>query len=205
MKEDIVLIGGGGHCKSCIDVIESTQKFKIAGIIDNKNLHSRVLGYPILGTDADMPMIAKEYRNFLISIGQIKSSGKRRVLFEKLKEIGANFPVVISQNAYVSSHANIREGTIVMHHALINSGATIGKNCIINSKALVEHDAHIGDHCHISTSAVINGGVKIGCDTFIGSRVMTREYIEIGEKSFVGGGLTIIKNIQNNSFIKPTL
>ena len=32
--QDIVLVGGGGHCKSVIDVIESEVKFNIIGIID---------------------------------------------------------------------------------------------------------------------------------------------------------------------------
>ena len=31
----IILIGGGGHCRSCIDVIESTKMFKIIGIINS--------------------------------------------------------------------------------------------------------------------------------------------------------------------------
>lgn len=34
MKEQIILIGGGGHCKSCIDVIEQEGKYQIAGIVD---------------------------------------------------------------------------------------------------------------------------------------------------------------------------
>jgi len=33
MKEKIILIGGGGHCKSCIDVIEQEGRFIIAGIV----------------------------------------------------------------------------------------------------------------------------------------------------------------------------
>ena len=33
MKE-IILIGGGGHCKSVIDVIESEGQFEIVGIVD---------------------------------------------------------------------------------------------------------------------------------------------------------------------------
>jgi len=33
MKEQIILIGGGGHCKSCIDVIEQKGRFAIAGTI----------------------------------------------------------------------------------------------------------------------------------------------------------------------------
>ena len=31
----IILIGGGGHCISCIDVIEMTKEFSILGIIDS--------------------------------------------------------------------------------------------------------------------------------------------------------------------------
>ena len=33
-KEKIILIGGGGHCKSVIDIIETENKFQIAGILD---------------------------------------------------------------------------------------------------------------------------------------------------------------------------
>ena len=32
--KDIVLIGGGGHCKSVIDVIEQEGRFKIIGIVE---------------------------------------------------------------------------------------------------------------------------------------------------------------------------
>ena len=28
-KKQIILIGAGGHCKSCIDVLESENKFEI--------------------------------------------------------------------------------------------------------------------------------------------------------------------------------
>ena len=35
LKPDIILIGGGGHCVSVIDVIENENKFKIKGILDS--------------------------------------------------------------------------------------------------------------------------------------------------------------------------
>ena len=38
MKEKIVLIGGGGHCHSVIDVIEQENKYEIIGIIDTKEI-----------------------------------------------------------------------------------------------------------------------------------------------------------------------
>lgn len=203
MKEKIILIGGGGHCKSCIDVIEQEGTYQIAGIVDvSEKLHQRILGYEIIATDDDLPRLANEYENFLITLGQIKSPDKRIVLFEKVKELGGRLPVIISPLAYVSKHAKIKEGTIVMHYALVNAEAKIGKNCIINTKAFIEHDAIIEDHCHISTDAVINGGVKVGTGTFFGSNSMTREYIEIGSNCIIEGGVRVLQNLPSQSVFK---
>ena len=33
--KSIILLGNGGHCKSCIDVIENSDEFQIKGIITN--------------------------------------------------------------------------------------------------------------------------------------------------------------------------
>lgn len=200
MKEKIILIGGGGHCHSCIDVIEQAGIFQIAGIVDvQEKLHQKILGYEIIATDDDLPQLAHEYENFLITLGQIKSPEKRISLFKNLKDLGGKLSVIISPFAYVSKHAEIGDGAIVMHNALINAGAKIGSNCIINTNALIEHDAIIGDHCHIATGAIINGGVKVGSGTFFGSNAVSKEYVEIGENAVIGCGATIIKNIPTNT------
>ena len=186
MKEKIVLICGGGHCRACIDVIEQEGHFTIAGIVDMpEKKHNNVLGYSVIGSDADLVELIKSFPNVLITLGQIKSPARRIELFNDLMQMGARFPVIQSPLAYVSPHAQVAEGTIVMHHALINAGAKIGRNCIINTKALVEHDAVIEDHCHISTGAVVNGGVKIGSGSFFGSGAVAVESTSILTNSFI--------------------
>ena len=196
MKEKIILIGGGGHCKSCIDVIELSGHFHIEGIVDVPDkLHNKLLGYEIIATDDDLPQLVNENTNFLVTLGQIKSPEKRIRIFQILKDLKAKLPIIISPLAYVSRHAQIDDGTIVMHHALVNAGAHVGKNCIINTKTLVEHDAVIGDHCHIATGAIINGGVTVGSGTFFGSKSVSKEYVEIGKNVVIGCGEKIIKNI----------
>ena len=196
MKEKIILIGGGGHCKSCIDVIEQAGRFQIAGIVDlPEKLHQKILDYEIIATDDDLPVLVKEYESFLITLGQIKNSEKRIRVYQTLKELGAKLPVIISPLAYVSKHAEIADGTIIMHQALINAGAKIGSNCIINNKVLIEHDAIIGDHCHIATGAIINGGVKVGRGTFFGSNAVCKEYTKIGENAVIGCGTKITRNV----------
>ena len=60
IKEKIVLIGGGGHCHSVIDVIEQTNKYDIIGIIDTKeNIGKKVLDYEVIACDDDLETISK--------------------------------------------------------------------------------------------------------------------------------------------------
>ena len=45
--KDIVLIGGGGHCKAVIDVVEQEGRFNIIGIIDLSNACNDFLCYDL--------------------------------------------------------------------------------------------------------------------------------------------------------------
>ena len=189
---DIILIGGGGHCKSVIDVIEQEGKFKIVGIVDKPELlDSKVLGYSVIGNDSDLSSLVKKYQCALITVGQIKSPDLRIKLFSLANKVGFFLPSIISPRAYVSKHAVVGKGTIVMHDVLINTNAKIGDNCIINTKSIVEHGSNIGDHCHISTNAVINGDVVVGSGSFIGSGAVTKEGIRINDNFFAKAGSTI--------------
>ena len=180
MKEKILLVGGGGHCKSVIDVIEAEGKYNIVGIIDKKELIGQdVLGYKVIGCDEDLPKLYDKYKFAIVTVGQIKSNILKVKLFNILKDIGYTLPSIISPQAYVSKHSKVDEGTIIMHQALVNANVSIGKNCIINTKSLIEHDALVEDNCHISTGAIVNGGVVVKENSFIGSNATTKEYIEV--------------------------
>jgi len=187
LKEKILLIGGGGHCKSVIDVIEQEDRYTIAGIIDKKELiGQKVFGYEVIASDDELESLHKLYTNAVITVGHIKSNAVRVKLFEQLKTVGYTLPIIVSPLAYVSKHSTLGEGTVVMHQALVNAGVRVGKNCIINSKALLEHDSTIEDNCHISTAGVINGGVLVKEDTFFGSNASSKEGIEIA--GFINAG-----------------
>lgn len=196
MKQEIILIGGGGHCKACIDVIEKEDRFKIAGIVDIKrSLHKKVLEYEVTASDEDLPDLVKKRAYFLITIGQIKRADNRLEKFKYLKSLGTQFPVVISPLAYVSKYAHVSEGTVIMHKAFINANVNIGKNCIINTGAIVEHGSSIGNHCHISTGSIINGECSIGKCTFIGSNSVIANNISIADNVVISAGSSVIKSI----------
>jgi sugar O-acyltransferase (sialic acid O-acetyltransferase NeuD family) len=189
----ILLVGAGGHARACIDVIERDGRFAVGGLVGLPHeVGSRILGFPVLGTDSELPAFAQDYTHALVSMGQIKTPEPRMRLFGLLEQNGYTLPVIVSPGAYVSRHATLGAGTIVMHGATVNAGAVVGRNCIINSHSLVEHDAVIADHCHIATAAAINSGVHIGSGTFIGSNSSVRQLANIGERCVIGMGQRVL-------------
>ena len=195
-KEKILLIGAGGLSQSCIDVIEQENLYEIVGLIGIKDeVGQNRLGYKILGTDEDLLDLSQSISNVLIAVGQIKSASLRKKLFNLAQNLNFKTPSIISPKSYVSPHAKIGTGTILMHGTFVNAGAAVGENCIINSRALVEHGANISDHCHLSTGAIVNGNVSIGNSTFIGSGTLIQEGIDIGANCVVGMGLSLLKNL----------
>ena len=198
-KEEIILIGAGGHAVSCIDVIEQQGKYKIAGLIGKKEeVGINVFGYPVIATDNDLPKLTKKYKNIHISIGHIDKN-LRSNFYNQIIKLGFSIPTIISPNAYVSEYADIGDGNIIMHGVIINAGVKIGNNCIINSRALIEHNVVIGNDCHISTNSIINGDVKIGSGTFIGSSSCIKNNISIGKKCVIGMALSVRHDQEDNS------
>ena len=184
--DEILLIGGGGHCRSCIDVIEQQNVFSILGVVDESlKVGEFVLGYPVIGRDADLPQLVKRCNFALITVGHIRSMEPRRSLFNYAISLGFEFPTIVSPLAYVSAHASIGAGTIVHHYAIVNASANVGRNCILNTKSLIEHNATVHDHCHISTNATINGGATIGSGSFLGSSSVCVEQARTNENAFI--------------------
>lgn len=193
--EPIILIGGGGHCKSCIDVLQLQAKYEIVGILDRPELvGSHVMDYKIIGTDSDIRQLSDKYRNFLITVGQIKTPNKRIQIYNIVKDNGGNLPVIVSPLAYVSPSSLLNEGTIVMHKCIINSEAIIGKCGIINTGCLIEHEAIVSDFCHISTCSVINGQTRIGSRSFVGSNSVIANNLNLPDDIIVAAGAVILKS-----------
>ena len=206
-ERKIILVGGGGHCHSCIDVIESSGFFKIVGIVEQpgKNKENSILGYPIIGYDNELATLKKNFDYALVTVGQIGSGIVRQRLFKYLKELNFILPVIISPLAYVSKHAAIGEGTIVMHQVIVNAGAHIGNNCILNTKCLIEHDAVVGDYTHISTAAVLNGDSTIGSRCFVGSNATIVNGAKLPDDYFFKAGTLIINEKDGKALGENTL
>ncbi|MEF9934202.1 acetyltransferase [Clostridium sp.] len=193
--DKILILGGSGHAKVVLDLIESTYKYRIVGFVD-KGV-GEVLGFPIVGDDSVLnDFFYKGVKYASIGIGDNFIRGK---LYESLKELGYNIPRLIHNTAIVSNYALIGEGTNILPGVMINASAQIGENCIINTGAIIEHDCKIGNNVHISPGAKLAGGIIIGNNTHIGIGATIMQNIVIGDNVIIGAGAVVIDNIPNNA------
>jgi sugar O-acyltransferase (sialic acid O-acetyltransferase NeuD family) len=192
--KNLILIGGGGHCKSVIDAAESSG-YNILGILDtSENVGKSICGIDTIGTD-DKIMTYVNDTAFIISIGYVKNPYLRLKLYDQVKQFGGTFATVIASTSYVSKYATMGEGTVALHQSCVNAGAKIGVNCIVNTFANIEHDVQIGDHTHISTGAMVNGGCTIGNSVFIGSQSVIKHGISISDNVIIGASSYVNNDI----------
>lgn len=198
---DIILIGGGGHCKSVIDTIRSQDEYNILGIIDiEKKVGSRLLGIEVIGTDSDLDKFYHEGINTaFITLGSIGQPTKRVEIFNKLKKIGFKLPVIMDKSAIISDNVSIGEGCFIGKGVIINVDAEIGSCCILNTGAQIDHDCKIGDFVHIAPGTVLSGGVKIKEESHIGTNSTIIENTIIGKCCLIGAGSVVVNEVKDNT------
>lgn len=199
--QEIVLIGGGGHSKVLIEIIELLKQYKIIGILDSQiAIGTYISGIAVLGEDDLMSnLYANGVKNACIAVGSIKDNSKRKNLYEKVKQFGFQVPSLLHPYSIISKDTIISEGVQVTAGAIIQKGSTIGLNSIINTGAIIEHDCVIGKHVQVCPGVVISGDCVIGDGAFIGAGVTIIQGIKIGNNSIVAAGAVVVENVPDNT------
>lgn len=201
MKNKIILIGGGNHCKVVIDAIKNSRKFSIYGIVDaNLSKGKFVSGVKVIGDDDILKELFKKgIRNAFITVGSIGNCEIRKRIYINLKKNKFHLPVVVHPKSIVANEVKLGKGTFVAAGAVINPCVQIGENVIINTSSSVDHDCVIGNFVHIAPGARLGGGVIIGDETHVGIGANIIQNIKIGKKCMVRAGTTLLHDIHNGS------
>lgn len=200
MSKKLLLIGGGGHCKSVLDTILQSNEYSEIGIIDNnKNNGGSILGKPIIGCDDDLSKLYREgYRYAFVTVGSIGEPSLRIKLFKILETIGFEIPNIIDVTAIVSSQVKMERGIFIGRNVVVNVGTYIRNGSIINTGSIIEHDCLINQFCHIAPGTVLCGEVEVGENTHIGAGSNIKQQIKIGSNTIIGMGSVVLKNISDN-------
>lgn len=193
----IVLLGGGGHCRSVLDSLLSSGLYNEIGIIDYDKSAS-ALGVDVIGSDDDLPRLKDEgWREAFITVGSIGATQIRRKLYSIVNDLGFIIPAIIDPTANIARGVTIGKGTFVGKRSVVNSGATVGTCAILNTGSIIEHDCYISDFAHVSPGATLCGQVLVGADSHIGAGSVIRQGIKIGCGSLIGAGSVVVKDIPN--------
>ena len=163
----------------------------------SKPCGSKVLGIPVIGTDADLSRLFKAgIRNCFIAFGSIGNPRPRAAIYHKAKKSGFEFPNLIAPSALVSPYAILGHGNYIAPGAIINAGTRLGNNCIVNTGAIIEHDCTVGDFVHLSPGAILSGGVTVADRSHLGTGSVVIQSLKIGADAIVGAGSVVTGNVR---------
>lgn len=160
--EKLLLVGAGGFGRV---VLEHASAIYDCAFLDDGDA-SIVDEVPVIGKTSEMASFYPEYKWLLVTIGNNKL---RERLYKEAASIGYTFPNIIHPTAYVSPHAHIGSGCVILNNAVVQNNAKIGDGCILNPGVEAHHDSTIGNYCLIYTNSVIRSLTHLGDRVWIGS------------------------------------
>jgi len=200
----IVIIGGGGHAKMCIDILKQRKEYQIVGIVDPKKpIGTMICGVPIIGDDTILEKLWKDGVTCAVNgVGSVSDPLVRKKLYLKLKNIGFYLPNLVHPSVVVEPSVKMGEGNQIMMGACVGSDAVIGDNCIVNSGSIISHDSVLEDHSHVAPGAILAGSVLVGEAAVIGMGVTVYFGINVGKGAVINNGSNIFRNIKDNEVVK---
>lgn len=189
---DLLVIGTGGHAKAVIGLALASG-WSIAGCVGCEPAVDRVLDFPILGGDADLPQLLQ--RGLTQAVVAIGDNRIRSRVGGELAALGFELPALVSPRATIGYHVTLGAGTVVMPGVVINPATSVGRFVILNTTASIDHDVTIGDYAHIAPNGTLCGGVAVGVGTFVGAGAVVAPNITVGEWAVVGAGATVLRPV----------
>lgn len=195
--DGIILLGASQHAKVIIDIIEHEGRYTIAGLLDdNRPQGETVLGYSILGREADLPRLRRELSlcGLIVAIGD---NFVRMQATERIEQLCPDLPFVMAVHpaATIARDVAIGSGSVVMAGVTVNPCATIGRGCILNTQSSLDHDSQMHDFASLAPHAATGGQCVIGKCSAVCIGAVLAHGILVGEHSVIGAGATVLESI----------
>jgi len=196
-----IIIGGGGHAKVLIDMLQELD-VNIIGYTEINEIYEKILGVPCIGNDDEIFKYKVEEIYLVNGLGSTGDNTYRKMIFEKFTGKGYLFPSIVSITASLSGNIKVGSGVQIMRGVLIQPGVALDDNTIVNTGAVIDHDCIIGKHVHIAPGVTISGGVTIDEMSHIGTGAKIIQGINIGREALVAAGAVVINNVSEKTCVK---
>jgi sugar O-acyltransferase (sialic acid O-acetyltransferase NeuD family) len=194
----LAILGASGHGRVVADAASLVGWDEIVFFDDQYPTLSQNAVWPVSGTFERLIEAIGDFDGVLVAIGQCKMRLERH---RSLQAIGAPVVSIVHPGAWLSHHAVLGIGGVLMAGAIINMGASLGEACIVNSGATVDHDCRLADAVHVAPGAHLSGNVAVGPRSWIGVGASVKHGITIGADVMVGAGAVVVKDVEDSQTV----
>jgi sugar O-acyltransferase (sialic acid O-acetyltransferase NeuD family) len=203
-KNAIVIIGAGGHAKTCIEIIQQNNEYEIIGIVDNKlSPGTEIHNIKVIGDNSVLKKLRNDGVFYAVNgVGSVNNPSVRKKIFHMLKDLGFKIPNLVHSSCVIEPSVKIGEGNQFFMGSTVGTDTVIGDNCIVNSGSIVSHDCILKNHCHISPGAILAGSVEIGDNSLIGMGATIYIGKIIGKDVVIYNGVNVLTNVEDGRILE---
>ena len=186
--EKLILVGAGGFGRVVLE--HASLIFDCSFVDDGLDIGTLIDGVEVIGSTSDLRKLRVEYDKLIVTIG---NNTIRQQVYDKASQFGYSFPNIIHESAFISKHANVGNGCIILNNAIIQNGSRIGNGVIINPGVEIHHDSYVGDNVLIYTNTVVRSLAKVGNRAHIGSTLTISNEVIVPDDAVIPNGQTLLK------------
>lgn len=198
-KQPLIIIGGGGHCRDLLWLLQDLGTFQVLGIVDDRlPVGSRVGDVAVVGGNSEL----RNYQD-AAAVVAIGNSRRRKLVYEVIKGEfpKIDFPTFIHPTAKIAPNVSIGKGTVICAGCILSSNVVVGSHCIANLGAIIGHDVELGDFCSVGPGVVIAGGVKTGTGCELGANATVRGGVSMGQGSMAALGAVVMNDVAAQALV----
>ena len=192
MKEDLVIIGAGGHGREAVDVARETGKFNVIGFVSDAKPDTWVTDMYDIPWLGKVKYLSDKAFKYVIAIGDCTDKKRVRASLAGTKSKAIN---LIHPSAYIGSNLLIGSGVMIYAGARLTTHVTLGNHVHVNINSTISHDCAVGDYSIIGPGASLNGNVHIGNDVFVGTGAIILPKVRVGNGAMIGAGAVVTKDV----------
>ena len=197
---NVVIVGTGGCASEVTFFIQDNnskasteEQINILGYLEyEENLEKCYNRYnfiaPVLG-DIDN-YIPDSNHELILALGDIDFRENKKA------KIGS----FIHSSCIIPKSTDLGKGIIMFPFCVIEDYAVIGNYNILTTYSFISHDCIIGENNFFSSTGIA-GNVKVGNNNYFGIRSTVVPGVEIGNHNIIQAGMTIDKNLKDDTTV----
>lgn len=195
MGGDLVIVGGGGHGREVLDIVEAAAiGLTVLGVLDDGHPDLELLAARDLRVLGGVDHLARlDGVGFVLGIG---SATARRAVGERLAPFGRPSPAVWHPAATAGSLVVRGPGSVMAAGARLTTNVAVGAHAYVGPNATVGHDCVLAAYATLYPGAVVSGAVTVGEAATVGAGATVRQGVHLGAGCLVGAGAVVLDDVE---------